>query len=209
MQFVTNNPNMPPRMFNGQPVDTPMFNNDGYTFNYFDTKKLVLIYSSNANITTNTYSSGGSTNASSSLYESSDNGKFTFKLVENLIIDKMSDVFLDNFTILGANASNATSTGAATYGITLGFDDIRQNIFSNNTTINSRELIVLNSLGISKPEDKMYELRNKKFNYLGVIQPGRYSNITGYLTDLNNNKITPASGTNLTFTIDLVISNQR
>ena len=127
------------------------YQNEGYSFNYFETKKLILIYSSNASLTTNTYSIGVNASnlpvsVSSSLYESSDNGKFKFVLMEDLIIDKMSDVFLDNFTILGANASNASSTGVATYGITLGFDDIKQNTVSNNTTINSRDLIVLNSL---------------------------------------------------------------
>ena len=38
MQFVTNNPNMPPRMFNGQPPDMPMFQTQQYSFNYFDSK---------------------------------------------------------------------------------------------------------------------------------------------------------------------------
>ena len=202
-------------LFNPDPQR--FYQNEGYSFNYFNTKKLVLIYSSNASLTTNIYSVGNSTNpvnASSALYEPSDNGKFKFVLIEDLIIDKMSDVFLDNFTILGANASNASSTGVATYGITLGFDDIKQNTVSNNTTINSRELIVLNSLDVSTPGNKMYELRNKKFNYLGVIQPGRYKDITGYLTDLNNNKITnidvgKSNSFPLTFTIDLVISNKK
>ena len=198
-------------LFNPDPQR--FYQNEGYSFNYFDTKKLVLIYSSNASLTTNKYSISASTTASSALYESSDNGKFKFVLMEDLIVDKMSDVFLDNFSILGANASNASSTGAATYGITLGFDNINQNVVSNNTTINSRELIVLNSLDVSTPGNKMYELRNKKFNYLGVIQPGRYKNITGYLTDLNNNKITniddgKGKSFPLTFTIDLVISNK-
>ena len=73
-------------LFNPDPQR--FYQNEGYSFNYFETKKLVLIYSSNASLTTNIYPVGNSTNpvnASSALYESSDNGKFKF--VISLLID--------------------------------------------------------------------------------------------------------------------------
>ena len=230
MEFVINNPNMPPQMYNGQPVNMPMYQNPQFTFNHFDTKKLILFYTNAINsdkfgyrynrITTpgstiTTYSSSGvphtepvnSGSFISAVYDDSD-GKFTFTLQEHLQIDKMSDVFLDNFSL--ANASFNASDTPAHYGVVLKIDQLKQNVVSNNQLINNGEFIVVNS--DSAPDDRptFYETKSKKFNYLGVIQPGRYKTLTGKLSDLDNKSIKPitASDKNFCFSIELVISNK-
>lgn len=232
MQFVTNNPNMPPRMFNGQPSDMPMFQTQQYSFNYFDSKKLVLFYTNASSassdfgykynrITTpgttiTTYSGSGvlvptitpisSGSFTTATYDSS--GNFEFKLIEPLQIDKMSDVFIDNITF--ANASFNASASPESYGVTLQINELKQNVVSNNQLINNRELIVINSTnGPVGARPVYYESKNKKFNYIGVMQPGRYNSITGVLCNLNGSAITDFGDNNLCFSIELVISNQK
>ena len=232
MDFVINNPNMPPQMFNGQPVNMPMYQNPQFTFNHFDTKKLILFYtnasdSSNSEFgytynrittpgsTITTYDSKGvatskpvpSGSFTSAVYDS-DPGTFTFTLQEPLQIDKMSDVFLDNFSL--SNASFNASDTPSQYGVVLKIDQLKQNVVSNNQLINNGEFIVVNSEGKPDPDRPLfYETKSKKFNYLGVIQPGRYKTITGKLSDLDNKSIKPLiSANNFCFSIELVISNK-
>ena len=229
MQFVTNNPNMPQQMFNSQPVNMPTYQNQRYSFNYFDSKKLILFYTNasesgdfgyNYNriktqpTTTTTYSSSGvasshlvsSGSFTSATYDSS--GNFEFTLVEPLLVDKMSDVFIDNITF--ANASFNASLSPESYGVTLQINQLTQNIVSNNQLINNRELIVINSSRAPDARPLYYESKNKKFNYIGVMQPGRYNSITGILCDLNGKGIVDflQGGKKLCFSIELVISNQ-
>ena len=234
MDFVINNP-----------FPQQMYQNQGFSFPDYDSKKLTLFFSASgsdqgikqstghnifieSNIITEegpyidaTYSASGEVsteggNASSSSYVTatySGTGNFTFILVEPLIVDKMSDVFLDNFTIYNPSASMTNaSSGQNTYGVVLKIDSIQQNIISNNTTINAGELIILNSNNQNNGTTPFfYESKNKKFNYLGVMQPGRYRQITGRLTDVNNAYITRAENTNnpLSFSIELVISTKK
>tara|TARA_B110000046_G_scaffold42607_1_gene47280 strand:+ start:70 stop:396 length:327 start_codon:yes stop_codon:yes gene_type:complete len=107
-----------------------------------------------------------------------------------------------------ANCSSTSASGA-TFGAVLKFDDINQNNFSNNTAINNAELIVLDDDLSTRGSASFVTAKNKKFNYMGVIQPGKYETINGKLTDINNGqwKKTPAG--NLVFSIELVISNKR
>lgn len=231
MDFVINNPNMPPQMFNGQPVNMPMYQNPQFTFNHFDTKKLILFYTNASHseefgytynkITTpgstiTTYSSSGvphtepvnSGSFTSAVYGSDDDGTFTFTLQEHLQIDKMSDVFLDNLSFV--NASFNASDTPSQYGVVLKIDQLKQNVVSNNQLINNGELIVVNSSENPGARPLFYETKSKKFNYLGVIQPGRYKTITGKLSNLNNKKIEALLTTsrNFCFSIELVISNK-
>ena len=50
--------------------------------------------------------------------------------------------------------------------------------------------------------------KNKKFNYIGVMQPGRYKIINGKLTNINNKRWTNLTASNLVFSIELIISNK-
>ena len=136
-------------------------------------------------------------------------GNFVFNLVEPIIIDKMSDIFLDNFTIYNCNASMSASSKGESYGIVLNFDDINQNNFSNNTTIHDGELIVLDSNASGSSSGDFIVSKNKKFNYMGVMQPGKYKTINGTLKNIENVGLVRQENTkNLVFSIELVISNK-
>lgn len=212
MEFITNNPNIPVSMFNGQPMN--VYQNPQQSFNFFDTKKVILFYNTSGSLTKSNSIYTQSINGSGepingsfiSCSYSSNNGVFKFTFVEALKIDKMSDVFLDNMTI--ANSSFNASKNVSEYGVALQINQLQQNIVSNNQQLNNRELIVINSQRkVSGDQPNYYESKNKKFNYLGVLTPGNYKEFTGVLCDLggtginnNNNK--------LCFSIELVISNK-
>jgi hypothetical protein len=196
-----------------------IFQNQRYSFGDFDSKKITLFYSGsgiiNSTQTTETLTSNTiTTNASGSAsyvtatYDGS--GNFVFNLVEPMIIDKMSDVFLDNFSIYNCNASMSTSSKGESYGIVLNFDDINQNNFSNNTTIHDGELIILDTNEGGNASGTFIIAKNKKFNYMGVMQPGKYNTINGRLTDINKGVLgQQQTNKNLVFSIELLISNKK
>jgi|TARA_B110000971_G_scaffold33291_1_gene30906 hypothetical protein len=200
MDFITN----PPQ----QQMQQQFFQNQRYSFGDFDTKKITLFYSgpTAGTLSTNVIQSSASSSYVTATY--GDSGDFVFNLVEPIIIDKMSDVFLDSFSMANCSGTNASASGAS-FGAVLKFDDINQNNFSNNTAINNAELIVLDEDLSTRGSASFVTAKNKKFNYMGVIQPGKYETINGKLTDINNGqwKKTPAG--NLVFSIELVISNKR
>lgn len=200
MDFITN----PPQ----QQMQQQFFQNQRYSFGDFDTKKITLFYSgpTAGTLSTNVIQSSASSSYVTATY--GDSGDFVFNLVEPIIIDKMSDVFLDSFSMANCSSSSSSASGV-TFGAVLKFDDINQNNFSNNTAINNAELIVLDEDLSTRGSASFVTAKNKKFNYMGVIQPGKYETINGKLTDINNGqwKKTPAG--NLVFSIELVISNKR
>lgn len=202
MEFVTNNPNIPVSMFNGQPMN--VYQNPQQSFNFFDTKKVILFYNSSLTSSTNKIFNGGSSSYVSCSYTT--NGDFRFTFVEALKVDKMSDVFLDNMTI--ANASFNASNNVSEYGIALQINQLQQNTVSNNQQLNNRELIVINSEKNSASGPIYYESKNKKFNYLGVLTPGNYKEFTGVLCDLSGRPIPGHPNPSICFSIELVISNK-
>ena len=192
------------------------YQNSRYSFGDFDSKKITLFYSGSGTMTssmtgktipTNVIITNASGSASyvTATYDSS--GNFVFNLVEPIIIDKMSDVFLDSFSMLNCSSSNGNASGAS-FGAVLKFDDINQNNFSNNTTIHDGELIVLDKEIATNGSATFVTAKNKKFNYMGVIQPGKYKTINGKLTNIDNKYWNNAAPGNLVFSIELVISNK-
>ena len=209
MDFITN-----PTQ---QQMQQQFFQNQRYSFGDFDTKKITLFYSGSGTISSsqtgdtlisNTIITNASGSASYVTATYSDQGDFVFNLVEPIIIDKMSDVFLDSFSMANCSSSSSSASGA-TFGAVLKFDDINQNNFSNNTAINNAELIVLDDDIASSGSGTFVTAKNKKFNYMGVIQPGKYKTINGKLTDINNGQWKNKGDPNLVFSIELVISNKR
>ena len=202
MDFITN-----PAQ---QQMQQQFFQNQRYSFGDFDTKKITLFYSGSGAgiISTNRIQSNSSASSSYVTATYGDSGDFVFNLVEPIIIDKMSDVFLDSFSMANCSSTSSSASGA-TFGAVLKFDDINQNNFSNNTAINNAELIVLDDDIASSGSGTFVTAKNKKFNYMGVIQPGKYKTINGKLTDINNGQWKNKGDPNLVFSIELVISNKR
>jgi hypothetical protein len=206
-----------------QQMQQQFFQNQRYSFGDFDTKKITLFYSGSGTINTNqndetlpsntitTLNSSGVPSSSyvTATYETV-TGNFAFNLIEPITIDKMSDVFLDNFSIYNCNASMSTSTKGESYGIVLNFNDINQNNFSNNSTIHDGELIILDTNEGGSDSGTFIVAKNKKFNYMGVMQPGRYKTINGRLTDINSGVLKrQQDDKNLVFSIELLISNKK
>ena len=199
----------------GRPVSPPSAPADfGYIYNRIYTSPTnIITYDNEGHPHVPKASKSGS--FTTAVYNS--DGTFKFTLIEPLQIDKISDVFLDNMTF--ANASFNAYNSPESYGVVLQINELQQNIVSNNSLINNRELIVVNST--SNPDDSTthnrpvyYESKNKKYNFLGIISPGRYKEINGRLCDLNGSGILELGGTspplaqNLCFSIELIISNQ-
>ena len=193
------------------------YQNQRYSFGDFDTKKITLFYSGSGTMTSsqtgdtlvsNTIITNTSDSASYVTATYNSDGEFVFNLVEPIIIDKMSDIFLDNFTIYNCSGVNGDAEKGANYGAVLKFNDINQNNFSNNTTIHDGELIVLDTDTAMNGSGTFIIAKNKKFNYMGVMQPGRYKTINGKLTNIDNKRWTNPTANNLVFSIELVISNK-
>ena len=202
MEFIIDNPTIPQRMFDGQPMN--VYQNPQQSFNFFDTKKVILFYNSSLTNTTNRIFNGASSSYVSCSYTSG--GVFKFTFVEDLKIDKMSDVFLDNMTI--ANVSFNASNNINEYGVALQINQLQQNTVSNNQQLNNKELIVINSQSKASGEQpNYYESKSKKFNYLGVLTPGNYKEFTGVLCKLDGTGM-DNNNDKLCFSIELVISNK-
>ena len=149
MDFITN-----PAQ---QQMQQQFFQNQRYSFGDFDTKKITLFYSgSDAGILpTNVIQSNSSASSSYVTATYDTHGNFVFNLVEPIIIDKMSDVFLDSFSMANCSSTSSSASGA-TFGAVLKFDDINQNNFSNNTAINNAELFYKKSYHCSKLPSRYY-----------------------------------------------------
>ena len=117
----------------------------------------------------------------------------------------LTDFF--NSCLFFCSSSNGSASGTS-FGAVLKFDDIKQNNFSNNTTIHGGELIVLDEEIASNGSATFVTAKNKKFNYMGVIQPGKYKTINGKLTNIDNKHWNNTAPGNLVFSIELVISNK-
>ena len=234
MEFVINNPH-----------PQQQFQNQGYSFPEYDTKKITLFYgkiyippsndSDNNNvfltpadgtldISTNKLTTNGDP-IQTAKYNS--DGSFRFILINPIIIDKMADVFLDNFTALNLqNNAGTDSDNLEEYGLSLKIDQLNQNVYSNNTVVNKSCMIVLNNDEYQGSRENFVTSKSKKFNYLGVLQPGSYDEITGTLTYLNGGISGVNSGKTglirrtvvqdgssdyhgIAFSIELVISNKK
>ena len=140
---------------------------------------------------------------------SSDNGTFTTKLTEPLIIDKLSDVYLESFTTFNCNANSASKDMC----FLLDIDEFNINSNSAFNASKNSSGVLLNTSGthsfnrIVIPNEngggKTHIHKSKKLNYICSINPTRISNINGKLTNLDNGIIFDKSTSR--FILELVI----
>jgi len=139
----------------------------------------------------------------------SDNGTFTTKLTEPLIIDKLSDVYLESFTTFACQ-TNASSKNMC---FLLDIDEFNINsnsafnasknssgILNNTSGTYSSNRIVIPNENVSGSGTNIH--KSKKLNYICSINPTRISSINGKVTNLDNGII--FSGNNR-FILELVI----
>ena len=136
-------------------------------------------------------------------------GDFNISLFEPLIIDSLSEVYLDNFITFNSSISNATADSA--YVLKIDQFNINSNVASsnnNNTIFNS--IVIPNEHNSVAGNHGVVLHKAKKFNYVCDINPGKISNISGKITNLAGNPIFhgPGSETILTYTLLGIKSNQ-
>ena len=177
----------------GENAKLSLYQNSNYTFERRERKTLIIDSINN--------------DLSSDL--SSDNGTFTTKLTEPLIIDKLSDVYLESFTTFACqtNASNEDMC------FLLDIDEFNINsnsafnasknssgILNNTSGTYSFNRIVIPNENVSGVGTNIH--KSKKLNYICSINPTRISSINGKITNLDNGIIFSESNR---FILELVI----
>ena len=121
---------------------------------------------------------------------------FSFDLAEPLIIDKLSNVFLDNFIVYNAIKNTEDTTG--TYSaLLLNIDQFNIQTKGSgltsgtpsSTTIykNGKILIPNEATDDSSGTAQQKIFKGKKFNYVAQINPKKITKITGSITNIGLN----------------------
>ena len=112
--------------------------------------------------------------------------EFNVQLLEPLIVDRLSDVYLDSFTTF--NALVNTSTTGENIGFTLKINEFNDNsnVASNQDKGSGYDSKKFNSIFIpntSSSETSTVVHKAKKFNYIAAINPCTISSLSGSIFD--------------------------
>jgi hypothetical protein len=105
----------------------------------------------------------------------SNNMTFSINLYEPLLIDTLSDIYLDNFTTYDADAN--TGTNKAKFVVSINEFPIKSN--SNNSVLFNK--IVIPNEATAKNKQVFHKAR--KMNYICSINPRKLTKISGTITD--------------------------
>ena len=175
----------------GENAKLSLYQNSNYNFERRE-RKTLIIDSVNNNLT-------------------SSSGTFTTQLTEPLIIDKLSDVYLESFT------TNDCSFNEKSEDMCFLLDIDEFNINSNSAfnasknssgilnnssgTYSFNRIVIPNERG-KTATNKTQIHKSKKLNYICSINPTRISSINGKVTNLDNEPIIANTGR---FILELVI----
>jgi hypothetical protein len=115
-------------------------------------------------------------------------GEFNIKLFEPLIIDKHSEVYLDNCFTFNSNIGQTPSSSA--FALRINEFNMNSNVASsshNNTMFNS--LIIPNDHKTVDNNQGAIVHKGKKFNYVCDINPQTIHSLSGKITDLSGGPI--------------------
>ena len=134
--------------------------------------------------------------------------EFTVDLFEPLIIDKHSEIYLDNFITYNCNLSDTHAHSA--FCLKINEFNLNSNVASNDNN-----QTIFNSIVIPNENNDVNNYfgtvihKGKKFNYLCDINPTTISKISGKITDLSGNSIFHGSlsGTSQTYFISGLTSS--
>ena len=146
-----------------------MYQNHGYQFERRDKKTFILDIADD-----------GTTNPLSKAED------FSADLLEPLIIDKLSDIYLDSFMTHNSQLCHTGDKMAFSLGINE--FNINSNSASNSSTARQHtfnRIIIPNEHTSIDDVHSCVVHKGKKLNYVCSINPCRLSNITGKITDLN------------------------
>jgi len=134
-----------------------------------------------------------------------DGSEFKINLREPLIIDKHSEVYLDNFLTFNCNVGDTLEHSA--FALKINEFNINGSIASSSAVT---ENIISNAIIIPNDNNNVDNYfatvvhKGKKFNYICDINPTTISSISGKITDLIGNPIFHGTGTGTKFTYALV-----
>jgi len=151
-------------------------------------KKQILILDVDDSITGHTHLGSGT--------------EFSVDLFEPLIIDKHSEVYLDNFITYNSNLTNQSDNSA--FVLKINEFNMNSNVASsnnNNTIFNS--LVIPNEHNNPSNNQSTIIHKSKKFNYICDINPSKIRRITGKITNLAGGPIFHGASTNAVFTYSL------
>ena len=129
--------------------------------------------------------------------------EFNIKLFEPLIIDKRSEIYLDNFLTYNSNVASNISESA--FCLKINEFNMRSNVASssnNNTVFNS--LIIPNEHKSVDNNHGVVVHKGKKLNYVCDINPQKIHSLSGKITDLAGNPIFHGSVVTNKFTYAIV-----
>lgn len=159
----------------GENAKLSLYQNSNYTFERRE-RKTIIVDSVNNKLTTNSV-------------------RFTTELTEPLIIDKLSDVYLESFTTNNCNPN----TSPEDMCFLLDIDEFNINSNSAFNASKNSSGVLLNTNGtysfnrIVIPNEnssgKTHIHKSKKLNYICSINPTRISSINGEITNLDNGSI--------------------
>ena len=161
------------RLIQQQNARNMMYQNSGYQFERRDKKTLIIDVSDKVGSITHL---GNAT-------------EFSIPLFEPLIIDKLSDVYLDSF--LTHNSQVCHTGNKMGFALKINEFNVNSNVASSDEPdINSKQH-VYNSILIPNENNDAVGSANscvihkgKKMNYVCSINPGKISTITGKISDL-------------------------
>lgn len=157
-----------------------MYQNSGYQFERQNTKTLILDVKDNGSVEGNPL-----TNAS----------EFSVNLFEPLIIDKLSDIYLDSFITHNSLVCNNNKNMA--FSLEIKEFNINSNVASSESGQNMfNRIIIPNEHNSVDDVHSCVIHKGKKLNYVCSINPGKLSKITGKITNLEGGSMYTTSNLN-------------
>ena len=120
----------------------------------------------------------------------SNDDNFSVNLMEPLIIDELSDVYLDSCMTMNSNFGNTQDDMAFAVKIDQFNNNTRAASTGNNQTLNNA-LLIPNEYNDLNKHNEMNLHKGKKMNYVCSINPTKLSNFTGKITNLGGNPVFP------------------
>lgn len=120
-------------------------------------------------------------------------GDFKVDLLEPLIVDKLCDIYLDNFSTFNSLLCGVNDRGC--FSLQINEFNVNSNCASTNSNqqLFNRILIPNEHNSISDVHSSVIH-KGKKMNYICSVNPGKITSITGKITDLAGNSIFSISG---------------
>jgi hypothetical protein len=128
--------------------------------------------------------------------------EFNIELFEPLIIDSLSEVYLDNFISFNSNISNDDDNSA--FVLKINEFNINSNVASSNDkNFIFNSLLIPNEHSNVANNQSMVIQKAKKFNYVCDVNPRKISSISGKITNLKGGPMFHGSSTSAIYTYAL------